>query len=214
MDVSHAYISWTFGSKTCLSVNMDQNPGKEKTRKVAGISKRSLSSSPSPSTGRTKTEVKKLSTDPQSVAARQRRHRISDRFKMLRSLVPGAHKMDTVSMLDGAIRYVKFLKAQILLHHQISIFFGGPHAVSGKDCDSEHDSLLYHYYYQSHYPGRTTEMSFSGSAELVDEQPTPNPQPPTGFPGKMAVEPGSLQLLDFPVPDSCIFDKETMLYYE
>ncbi|KAL6503271.1 hypothetical protein OROHE_023900 [Orobanche hederae] len=58
----------------------------------------------------------KLSTNPQSVAARQRRHRISARFKILRSLVPGGLKLDTVSMLEEAMRYVKFLKAQILLH--------------------------------------------------------------------------------------------------
>ena len=61
----------------------------------------------------------KLSTDPQSVAARERRHRISDRFKILQSLVPGGTKMDTVSMLEEAINYVKFLKNQILLHQTI-----------------------------------------------------------------------------------------------
>ncbi|XP_020239949.1 transcription factor bHLH140 [Cajanus cajan] len=64
----------------------------------------------------------KLSTDPQSVAARERRHRISDRFKILQSMVPGGSKMDTVSMLEEAIQYVKFLKAQIWLHQTMINF--------------------------------------------------------------------------------------------
>ncbi|XP_061366443.1 transcription factor bHLH140 [Gastrolobium bilobum] len=64
----------------------------------------------------------KLSTDPQSVAARERRHRISDRFKILQSMVPGGSKMDTVSMLEEAIHYVKFLKTQIWLHQTMMNF--------------------------------------------------------------------------------------------
>ncbi|XP_052176012.1 transcription factor bHLH140 [Diospyros lotus] len=64
----------------------------------------------------------RLSTDPQSVAARERRHRISDRFKILQSLVPGGAKMDTVSMLEEAIHYVKFLKTQIWLHQTMINF--------------------------------------------------------------------------------------------
>ncbi|KAL6146236.1 hypothetical protein ACLB2K_056919 [Fragaria x ananassa] len=64
----------------------------------------------------------KLSTEPQSVAARERRHRISERFKILQSLVPGGNKMDTVSMLEEAIQYVKFLKNQIRLHQTMINF--------------------------------------------------------------------------------------------
>lgn len=66
--------------------------------------------------GRKRGKAVKLSTDAQSVAARERRHRISERFKILQSLVPGGSKMDTVSMLSEAIHYVKFLFTQIWLH--------------------------------------------------------------------------------------------------
>ncbi|CAN6581524.1 unnamed protein product [Malus baccata var. baccata] len=72
--------------------------------------------------GKNKSNGVRLSTDPQSVAARERRHRISDRFKILQSLVPGGTKLDTVSMLEEAIHYVKFLKTQIWLHQTMINF--------------------------------------------------------------------------------------------
>ncbi|XP_055814106.1 transcription factor bHLH140 [Solanum dulcamara] len=94
-------------SSTCFSSSSKINAKEKKER-------RGLSSAVRKSV--------KLSTDPQSVAARERRHRISDRFKILQSLVPGGSKMDTVTMLEEAIQYVKFLKTQIWLHQTMINF--------------------------------------------------------------------------------------------
>ncbi|KAJ7960110.1 BHLH transcription factor [Quillaja saponaria] len=51
--------------------------------------------------------------DPQSVAAKKRRERISERLKILQELVPNGSKVDLVTMLEKAISYVKFLQLQV-----------------------------------------------------------------------------------------------------
>ncbi|KAL2333240.1 hypothetical protein Fmac_014453 [Flemingia macrophylla] len=53
------------------------------------------------------------SKDPQSVAAKNRRERISERLKILQELVPNGSKVDLVTMLEKAISYVKFLQLQV-----------------------------------------------------------------------------------------------------
>ncbi|KAK1383100.1 putative transcription factor bHLH086 [Heracleum sosnowskyi] len=54
-----------------------------------------------------------VSKDPQSIAAKNRRERISERLKTLQDLVPNGSKVDLVTMLEKAISYVKFLQLQV-----------------------------------------------------------------------------------------------------
>ncbi|KAH7852725.1 hypothetical protein Vadar_028390 [Vaccinium darrowii] len=62
---------------------------------------------------KTKPKPTAPSKDPQSVAAKNRRERISERLKVLQELVPNGSKVDLVTMLEKAISYVKFLQLQV-----------------------------------------------------------------------------------------------------
>ncbi|KAL2331041.1 hypothetical protein Fmac_018622 [Flemingia macrophylla] len=50
---------------------------------------------------------------PQSIAARERRRKISEKTQELGKLVPGGPKMNTAEMLHAAAKYVKYLQAQV-----------------------------------------------------------------------------------------------------
>ncbi|KAI3981833.1 hypothetical protein MKX01_017250 [Papaver californicum] len=49
----------------------------------------------------------------QSVAARERRRKISEKTQQLGKLVPGGSKLNTADMFHAAYKYIKFLQAQI-----------------------------------------------------------------------------------------------------
>lgn len=73
--------------------------------------------------------------DPQSVAARTRREKFSDRIRMLQSLVPNGDRLDTVSMLGQTLEYVRFLQ------HQVWQLYHGMDPSSNIKCEKWKDFL-------------------------------------------------------------------------
>ncbi|XP_010478497.1 PREDICTED: transcription factor bHLH52-like [Camelina sativa] len=60
-----------------------------------------------------KCDTKKPELSAQSIAARKRRRRITEKTHELGKLIPGSQKHNTAEMFQAAAKYVKFLQAQI-----------------------------------------------------------------------------------------------------
>ncbi|XP_021907542.1 transcription factor bHLH53-like [Carica papaya] len=54
-----------------------------------------------------------VSLSAQSIAARERRRKITEKTQKLAKLIPGGHKMNTAEMFQAASKYVKYLQAQV-----------------------------------------------------------------------------------------------------
>ncbi|KAM0938504.1 putative transcription factor bHLH family [Dioscorea sansibarensis] len=74
---------------------------------------------------------KGTATDPQSLYARKRRERISQRLRILQNLVPNGTKVDISTMLEEAVQYVKFLQLQIKLLSSDKLWMYAPFANNG-----------------------------------------------------------------------------------
>lgn len=58
-------------------------------------------------------ESQRMTISAQSMAARERRRKITEKTQELGKLVPGGPKMNTAEMLHAAAKYVKYLRAQV-----------------------------------------------------------------------------------------------------
>ncbi|KAI5062351.1 hypothetical protein GOP47_0022890 [Adiantum capillus-veneris] len=97
LHMMNMQLSNTVGSAAPFSMNLTTNP--------APLHQNTKQDKPRVRQG--------IANDPQSIAARHRRERISERLKILQQLIPNGSKVDLVTMLEKAINYVKFLQLQV-----------------------------------------------------------------------------------------------------
>ncbi|XP_019196248.1 PREDICTED: transcription factor bHLH87 [Ipomoea nil] len=107
----------------------------------------------------------RISTDPQTVAARQRRERISERIRVLQRLVPGGSKMDTASMLDEAANYLKFLRSQV---KALEAF--------GQKIDSSSSSLNFNHFIPPSLPFNNYSIPMQPNLPLFNPNPIHRPR--------------------------------------
>ncbi|KAJ8476877.1 hypothetical protein OPV22_020604 [Ensete ventricosum] len=117
-------------SSCCYSSEDDSNGSQE--LKGAGATSSSSKGSPPLNPSERKARAGRGSaTDPQSLYARKRRQRINERLRILQSLVPNGTKVDISTMLEEAVRYVKFLQLQIKLLSSDELWMYAPIAYNG-----------------------------------------------------------------------------------
>lgn len=58
-------------------------------------------------------KMNERSVSAQSIAARERRRKITEKTQELGRMIPGCSKMNTAEMLQAASKYVKYLQAQV-----------------------------------------------------------------------------------------------------
>ncbi|KAI5064790.1 hypothetical protein GOP47_0019485 [Adiantum capillus-veneris] len=110
VDVSRQALCSLYSQKELLFLEMALQPISEEnvssSSQAATVNRRGLASRPG-------ARNSSMSTDPQSVAARQRRGRIRGKLHELQGLVPGGGSMDTAALLEEAALYVTFLQAEV-----------------------------------------------------------------------------------------------------
>ncbi|KAK0596286.1 hypothetical protein LWI29_014369 [Acer saccharum] len=108
---------WLFSEATtvtdCVMESGSQDHTASLKRPHSGESSQALKKQCAGATTKNKPKSSVASKDPQSIAAKNRRERISERLKTLQELVPNGSKVDLVTMLEKAISYVKFLQLQV-----------------------------------------------------------------------------------------------------
>ncbi|XP_062104876.1 putative transcription factor bHLH086 [Humulus lupulus] len=114
---------WLYSEATVIADSFEESGTQESAgfhkRPIMGenttqaLKKQCTSSSNNNNNKKSKVQKPCPSKDPQSIAAKNRRERISERLKMLQELVPNGSKVDLVTMLEKAISYVKFLQLQV-----------------------------------------------------------------------------------------------------
>ncbi|XP_010274647.1 PREDICTED: putative transcription factor bHLH086 [Nelumbo nucifera] len=111
-------FGWLYSTPIATAENVDEEYGGSEARflkrpytggEMQAVAKKHWAAG-SPWTPKPKSSPPK---DSQSIAAKNRREKISERLKILQDLIPNGAKVDLVTMLEKAISYVKFLQLQV-----------------------------------------------------------------------------------------------------